>query len=49
MIWPESEDDSKNVILARDSPVPKAGIARMRIVMDEKRAFHKNHISVGLK
>ena len=49
MIWPEFEDDEGNLILENDRSVPAEGIARMWIIVPERRDYHKNKIQVGLK
>jgi hypothetical protein len=48
MIWPEFENADGEVILQSDSPVPISGIARMWVLVPEKRPYHYEKIKPGL-
>ena len=49
MIWPEFEDQHQEIILDNESPVPKEGTARMWIINDDFRTYHRKRIVVGTK
>ena len=40
MIWPEFEDTNGNLITDTNLPVPKYGMARMWILVEEKITYH---------
>lgn len=48
MIWPEFEDQSGDVILDDQGPVPKTGTALMWIIIDERRVYHRDKIKIGM-
>ena len=48
MIWPEFENTDGQVIFQIDCPVPLSGIARMWIVIPERRPYHSRKIKLGL-
>lgn len=48
MIWPEFENGNGEVILQNDCPVPLSGIARMWIIIPERRLYHCNKIKPGI-
>ena len=47
MIYPEFEDEHKNVILENNQPVSESGIARMWIIMAPMRGYHRERIKIG--
>ncbi|MBE9585518.1 hypothetical protein IM792_13770 [Mucilaginibacter sp. JRF] len=47
MIWPEFEDEHRNIILNADIPVPSAGTALMWIMNPESIPFHQEKIQIG--
>ena len=49
MIWPEFEDESGNVITEDETHVPKEGTARMWIISEGMRPYHKEKIIPGMK
>jgi len=49
MIWPEFEDEQGRVIIENDMPVTETGTARLWILSDDLRKFHKTKIKVGLR
>jgi hypothetical protein len=48
IIWPEFENSDGEVILQNDCPVPISGIARMWIMIPERRPDHYDKIKPGL-
>ena len=48
MIWPEFEDENRDVIMSLDKKVPVSGTARMWIVNDSMRPIHYEKIHVGM-
>ena len=48
IIWPEFEDEKQNVILDNTKSVPESGTARMWIIMDKMRKYHRDRIKVGI-
>lgn len=49
MIWPEFENLHQEVILESNSSVPLSGTARMWIIIPERRLYHLDKITVGIK
>ena len=49
MIWPEFEDEDGSVILETDTPIKQKGTARMIIVANKMREYHKIRIRKGTK
>lgn len=49
VIWPEFEDERRNVMLEEAVPVPQKGTARMWILSDDMRSHHIQNIKVGAK
>lgn len=49
MIWPEFEDQNGEVLLDNKTPVPKNGTARMWIINEQNRSYHKERIGIGTK
>ncbi len=49
MIWPEFENESGQLILENNISVNREGIARMWIIMPERRLYHLDKIKSGLK
>jgi hypothetical protein len=49
IIFPEFEDEARNVILTQYAPVPASGTARMWIVNPERRPIHQQRINIGTK
>jgi hypothetical protein len=47
MIWPEFLDECLNVISEDDRAVPVSGSANMWVIVDERRAYHRDKIEVG--
>jgi hypothetical protein len=47
MIWPEFEDEDRQVILKKDLPVLQVGTARMWIIDKQRIDYHKGKINVG--
>src|SRR5689334_3868363 len=45
MIWPEFEDENKNVILESDQQIKNEGTARMWIIMNGMRPYHQSRIT----
>jgi hypothetical protein len=48
MIWPEFEDSDGNVIVNNDFSVPPSGVARMWIIMPQRRYYHRDKIKTGV-
>jgi hypothetical protein len=48
MIWPEFENMNGDVILQNDCSVPASGIARMWVIVPERRPYHTAKIKMGL-
>ncbi len=49
MIWPEFENQNGEIILDNQIPVPKEGTARMWIINEQSRPYHKERIVIGTK
>jgi hypothetical protein len=49
MIWPEFENEDKEIITKEFELVRDSGTARMWILMDNMRAFHKGKMKLGTK
>lgn len=49
MIWPEFEDETRNIITQTETAVLKEGVARMWIIVPPMRKFHRDKINIGLK
>jgi hypothetical protein len=49
IIWPEFEDEDQNLILDETVPVPETGTARMWVIMNKMREYHKDKIKTGTK
>ncbi len=47
VIRPEFEDEKGDLILDRNIPVLRQGIARMLIAFDEKVPYHKEHLKLN--
>ncbi|GAA4315872.1 hypothetical protein [Nibribacter koreensis] len=47
MIWPEFEDAQGDLIKVANMPLPRYGQARMWIIIEERRAYHKEKIKIG--
>jgi hypothetical protein len=48
MIWPEFENADGAVLLQNDCSVPMSGIARMWVIVPERRPYHYEKIKPGL-
>lgn len=48
MIWPEFEDEHRQLILDTEIKVPLAGTARMWIIAKERRPFHRERLKLGM-
>lgn len=48
MIWPEFEDDGGFTILDKWSPIQPSGTAKMWIVNQTLREYHRMYLKVGL-
>jgi hypothetical protein len=49
MIRPEFEDQNGEVLLDNNTPVLKTGTARMWIISEQYRSYHKERIGIGTK
>jgi len=48
MVWPEFEDSQGNPIVTDDCSVPPSGVARMWIIVPQRRPYHHNKIKPGV-
>jgi hypothetical protein len=49
LIFPEFEDENGRIILEDKKQIPITGIARMWIVIPERRIYHEDKILIGTK
>ena len=49
MIWPQFLDENGKVFSKSKGPVPRTGKARMWIVSDDMKKYHRDKIYVGMK
>ena len=49
MIWPEFENSDGEIITNKDAFIEAEGTARMWIMLEETRSYHKKRIEVGTK